>query len=592
MTIFAGAYSFQSAPISSALRAALRSHLRSQANEAGSWQVHSQTSFFLVKWDSGAYPSPAWRSQEDGCSALAGDPILMGTSGKLSRHDQLVQIAPVGSVPKHSALQQCRGSFAFAHYNAIASTLHLGTDALGLRSIYYVIQDNCLIFATALRVLEALPQINKSLSVLGMAELCAFTLPLANRTPYENIHVLRECELLSASPGGIGLNSYDVWSMPQDPVPPTTNTAAHLHAVFRESVAVRLANETRVYSFLSGGMDSRAIVATLLDLGQKIEALNFSSNGSQDQRYAELFSEQAGESCQLHRLPGGVFPNFSLLALAAKSALESSQQTRVDRPQFIWSGDGGSVGLGHVYMDDAMLDAAERGDMALAIRHLLDFNGIALTNHLFTEAFRSTIPEAMLDDVTQEIHRYPRHDLGRQIYFFLLFNDQRRHLFKHFETIDQHGLELLTPFFDTQFLMAVAATPARAGVAHRLYGQFFDYLPQFARNTPWQTYPGHQACPIPGDNRLSYQWAPSAQHAQPGLHERIKVARHLLGAFDRDLRPAVFSPARVWLAALLHALGLRDCEHVVNRLRTYRKYQSIVQVPGTSHSSKIPSGVC
>lgn len=575
MTIFAGALSLNSRAVPASLKASLRLNLRSVKDDSGKWCEHNHDPFFLLKWDSGAFAEPAWHETPDGSvCALAGDPLLIDGGCKLSREQQLCRLAPLSAPMSDTEFAQCRGSFALVRYLANEKSLCLATDAVGLRSIYYVVQDALLVFATALRVLEAIPEIHKQLSVLGMAELSTFSFPLAERTPYDGINVLRECQLLSASSSGVDLRNYYDWTFPEASSSNAAEAAAQLYASFQEAVRIRAGEDKRVYSFLSGGMDSRAIVATLIGMGRQVDALNFSSDASQDQRYAELFAVEAGSRCRLHFLPGGIFPNFSFLALSAKMELERREPTSVDRPQMIWSGDGGSVGLGHVYMDELMLDYGARGDVKGATKHFLDFNSIALSSRVLTAAARASLPQLMFDSILSEVNRYPREDIGRRIYLFLLFNDQRRHLFKHFETIDQHGLELLTPFFDTRFLKAVAATPARCGVLHRLYAQFFEHLPEFALRTPWQTYPGHQPCPLPGDPNASYQWTSGAGPHKDGLVARSQLAIKMLQAFNSMTQPQVFSRPRIWLAALLHALGLRDCRHILQRLQLYRRLDS------------------
>lgn len=575
MTIFAGIFCLKSVHVPHSLKTSLRSNLRSCKDDFGKWYVHDQAQFFMVKWDSGAFPDAAWHEAPDGSvCALAGDPLLIKDGHRLNRQQQMARLAPESASIQDSELAQCRGSFALARYAADENILYLTTDALGLRSIYYVIQGGYLIFATALRVLEATLEVRKHLSLLGMAELSAFSFPLAERTPYDGLTILRECEILSANTSGVKLRNYYDWSTPEVSPGNPEDAAVQLHATFREAVGIRLGDDKRVYSFLSGGMDSRAIVATLIDMGRHVEALNFSSDASQDQLYAQLFAVEAGARCHLHCLPGGNFPNFSYLALSAKTALEQREPTSVDRPQFIWSGDGGSVGLGHVYMDELMLDYGARGDVTGAMRHFLDFNRIALSSRILTAPARQCLPQLLFDSVLSEVNRYPREDIARRIYLFLLFNDQRRHLFQHFETIDQHGLELLTPFFDAKFLKAVAATPAHWGVLHRLYAQFFEHLPEFARRTPWQTYPGHQPCPLPSDPNASYQWASRLKNNNYGLVERSKLAIALLGAFNSNMQPQMFSKTHVWLAALLHAAGLRDCRHLLQRLQLYRRHES------------------
>lgn len=585
MTVFAGVFCvgpYRDVPQS--LKYSLSKHLRNNVNDDGQRHLHDIPGLFLVKWDSGAFAEPAWRPASDGSvCALAGDPLLTEEGCRLSREQQMARLAPASAPFKDAELAQCRGSFSLVRYQRNEDALHLTTDAIGLRPIYYVIQDGLLIFATALRVLEAIPEIRKQLSLLGMAELSTFSFPLAERTPYDGVNVLRECQILSADSSGVTLRNYYDWATAEASPSSPIESAAQIYATFQEAVRIRAGNDKRVYSFLSGGMDSRAIVATLIGMGRQLEALNFSSTASQDQLYAQSFAVAAGSQCRLHCLPGGNYPNFSLLALSAKTALEQHEPTSVDRPKFIWSGDGGSVGLGHVYMDEPMLDYGDRGNIDGAVKHFLDFNRIALSTRILTKFARERLPQMMFENVVSEVNRYPRNDVGRRIYLFLLFNDQRRHLFKHFETIDQHGLELLTPFFDTKFLKAVAATPARWGIQHRLYAQMFEHLPAFALKTPWQTYPGHQPCPVPGDQNASYQWIRPDGPYRAGFVERGKFAIKLIASFRGDMRPSVFSRFRVWLAALLHGLGLRDSRHLLGKLQIYEHHHSIVR-ESTSHT--------
>ena len=58
----------------------------------------------------------------------------------------------------------------------------------------------------------------------------------------------------------------------------------------------------------------------------------------------------------------------------------------------------------------------------------------------------------------------------------------------------------------------------------------------------------------------------------------------LLDEFDTNMEPQVFSKARVWLAALLHALGLRDCRHILPGLQLYRRLNSNTQAGQRSRS--------
>ena len=582
MTLFAGVFNMGAArEVPAGLRSDLSQHLcRNGLCDAlglplGVRETHNAPGFFLDKWDSGAFGEVAWQATPDGSlSTLVGDPLLLDNGRRPNRAQQLAQLTPNAQAMTGETLARCRGTFAAANFDALNHTLQLATDALGLRSVYYVVQDDWLIFSTTLRVLEAAQGVNKTLSPLGMVELSAFTYPLGDRTPYEGIKLLREGELLCASHAGLTLAASTDWLNPGGSHATPATAAEQIYATFDEAICLRAGRDQTVYSFLSGGMDSRAIVANLLSSGREVVALNFSSEDSQDGDYARQFAAVAGPGCHLHCLPGGVFPNFSLLALNAKTTLEQHENTGVDRPRLLWSGDGGSVGLGHVYIDANLLDLASQGDMEEAVDYFLAFNRIGLPIGILSSQALKQLPQLLFNSVLKEVNHTPRQDLGRRLYLFLLFNDQRRHLFKHFESIDQHGLELLTPFFDTHFLQAVAATPARWGVGHHLYGHFFKQLPSFARQTPWQTYPGHEPCPVKDNEAGHYQWAQTPYRAS--WRTRARCALQLIRGVRPGQRPPVFSRARIWLAALGHALGLRDSRYILARLAIYQQHRRVV----------------
>lgn len=577
MTVFAGAYCFNLATaVPADLVRSLKVGLRTIDDNRGTRSRYETNSFVLETWDSGAFGEPALQVDADGVSKVAGDPIL--DVEPRTRLTQLMLLRQAVGDEQLDLLANSRGSFAFVDYKAGSHRLVLTTDVIGLRPIYYAVQDGVVVFSTALRVLENIPWLRRSLSSQGMAELCAFSFPLADRTPYAEINVLRECELISVADGRMSHRTYFDWSeaSPLSDETAINSLSAQLHQLFADAVSMRAAGDISVYSFLSGGMDSRAIVAMLLNNNLRIEALNFSYIASQDHYYAQQFAADVGSPLTLHCMEGGGdYLNYSFLARDARTALEATKSIHVDRPECIWSGDGGSVGLGHVYMDEEMLDIADQKGLRAAAEYFLKSNRIGFSTKVMSPVASRTMPDLLQDAVIAEMERYSRNERGRQMYLFLLFNDQRRHLFKHFETIDQHGVELLTPFFDSKFLKAIASTPIRKGILHRLYADWFDLLPEVARRTPWQTYPGHVPCPIKSDTVGSYQWTKNRRRVSIG--ERLMVARRILVAFGSARKTGVFSTARIALAAIMQALGLRDGDHIAAMLEMYAihaKYES------------------
>ncbi len=576
MTLIAGCFCLDNeSQVPTELKTALKTNLRRRNDSRGQTYSVDLGSFFLVKWDSGAFDEPAWLDIPDGTvSTLVGDPLFSASIDRLSRIKQLKQLDLFQS-DIADKLAATRGSFSIVTHSSKLGCLKIATDAIGIRSVYYLVQDGVFVFASALRILENTAAIRKRISVIGVAEQCIYGQPLGSKSPYDEISILREAELITVSKSGIAILQYYDWSR-ADFSPQSEEKAAELlYSSFIDGVRLRALPNERALAFLSGGMDSRAIVAALMSCGHSVSALNFSPDGSQDQGYANQFAEAAkaaGADCQIFSLPRDEDPNFSLLAYKAKLSLNETSGINVQRPEIIWSGDGGSVGLGHVYMDEYMINLCENENIVKVARYFTTLHRHYLPVRALAASWRKTLPATIFQDVVAELERYPRRDVGRQIYLFLLMNDQRRHLFKHFETIDEHGLEFLTPFFDSAFLRAIASTPIRWGILHRLYAIWFTHLPKYAQSTPWQTYIGHVKCPVPVSDNLSYQWTAQPRFSSETTNERIRLACQLINTLKKTNPEKVFSRTRILASAILHAIGVRDGRFTLQTIDKFQRY--------------------
>ena len=144
---------------------------------------------------------------------------------------------------------------------------------------------------------------------------------------------------------------------------------------------------------------------------------------------------------------------------------------------------------------------------------------------------------------------------GRDLYCFRMQHDQRRHLVLHFEDVDLHRLEFHSPFYDADLIRLVASAPADYGVGHRLYNAALPYFPQVVSAVAWQTYPGHEPCPIPLPKEAIDQWGDRQRdiirrERRAGI---LKEATRLVRGSDF---PAPILDRRYVVAAgLLHWLG-------------------------------------
>lgn len=161
------------------------------------------------------------------------------------------------------AFRKLRGMFAFAIWDDQKQTLVLARDPLGIKPLYYYADDEQFIFASELRALLASGVVPRKLSTAGVDSYLAngsIEEPLTivegvrQLLPGHCLQVNRELELRDvefAIP-----NSKSVDGNRDDAV-------ARLRSELEESVRVHLVSDVPLGVFLSGGMDSSALVALL-----------------------------------------------------------------------------------------------------------------------------------------------------------------------------------------------------------------------------------------------------------------------------------------------------------------------------------------
>lgn len=132
---------------------------------------------------------------------------------------------------------------------------------------------------------------------------------------------------------------------------------------------------------------------------------------------------------------------------------------------------------------------------------------MAVSSWLFTRAYQK-LTGIPLTGIRQELRKIIAIEPGRCCHLFFMLNDQRQHLVKHFEKIHKTRIDYILPFFDGRFLKTVLSSPVDPFIGHHLYNRLMDRLPSSLRlgQVPWQSYPGHEPCPISVNTNLRQQW--------------------------------------------------------------------------------------
>ena len=528
----------------------------------------------LVKADIGAFGAPARIVDASGASFMTGEPLL-ATPARARRPRDADLMALHSALPRddESLLRSARGVFSLAHYDVGAGRLLLVTDKLGIRPLYVSVGERHVVFASALRILEHLDEVPKTMDLRGVTEMAAFGYPLADRTAYESIRLLMPGEIMEMRDAEIRLRRYWRW----DDIAPSDlsldELASRSYACFTEAVALRNGADRTTAAFLSGGLDSRAIVGALRDRDIAVRTFNFALPGTQDQVFGADFARRVGVT-HVEAPMKPAHPAWSLMMAQALAEFPEPDDRHAERPRVVWSGDGGSVAIGHVYLTPALVAQARSGDVPALVESMNRSWGGEVPRRLMRPAWADQLAGLTRCGLAEELNRITAGDRGRALHLLLMYNDQRRHLTEHFEGIDLHRLEFELPFFDSDFVASVLEVPVDACLGHGFYMRWMRCFPEVLMSVPWQAYPGHEPCSLPAPPALRYQW----EHARSRpIREALKKklvteASELLHA--RDFPEAMMSRHFLRLAALLYRLDLRDLGHIIRTATTYHRYWS------------------
>ncbi len=175
-------------------------------------------------------------------------------------------------------LRRLRGMFAFALYDKSRRRLILARDRLGIKPLYYSVNEETgrLGFASEVKALSGMVALETDRQALaGFLLLGSVPSPL---TISSGVRCLPPGELLIADAGGVRTRRYWDLVFTEPPAPDADASGrsiivAALKEALRDSVARHLVSDVPVGIFLSGGVDSAGLVALARPVQERLKTV-------------------------------------------------------------------------------------------------------------------------------------------------------------------------------------------------------------------------------------------------------------------------------------------------------------------------------
>lgn len=164
---------------------------------------------------------------------------------------------------KEDVLLQLRGMYAFAIYNKNDNSIFIARDRLGIKPLYYYNVNNELVFSSELKSILLYPSINKETEQTSIFEYMRLRYVPGNNTMFKTIKKFPAACFGYWKNKKLEIKPYWDYKNKDKWEGNFKDAQLEFNTMFDESVKMRMLSERPVGAFLSGGIDSTAIVSSI-----------------------------------------------------------------------------------------------------------------------------------------------------------------------------------------------------------------------------------------------------------------------------------------------------------------------------------------
>ena len=216
-----------------------------------------------------------------------------------------------------AVLDRLRGMFAFALWDGSNRRLFAARDRAGEKPLYYAQTPERLLFASEIKALLVRPDVSREVNLEALDQFLTYEYVLTPRTMFASVRTVPPAHYLLYQHGAVKVERY--WDVASVSVRDWTDdeAAEALRESLGRAVSGQMMSDVPLGAFLSGGIDSSAIVAMMTDgTGGAAAAatgpVNTFSMGFEAASYNELpYAREVATRFETHHREGMVNPDLS-----------------------------------------------------------------------------------------------------------------------------------------------------------------------------------------------------------------------------------------------------------------------------------------
>ncbi len=197
-----------------------------------------------------------------------------------------------------SLVDHLRGMFAFAVWDGTRRRLLLARDRVGKKPLYWRYDGRSLFFGSELKALAADPNLGRRVDLVALHHYLTYQYVPAPWSIYEGVSKLPPGHILTWQDGTIETRRY--WELPSardERFSSVPQAAERLRELLLEATRIRMVSERPLGAFLSGGVDSSAVVAAMARSASepvKTFCIGFEDAMLDERAYARIVADRYG----------------------------------------------------------------------------------------------------------------------------------------------------------------------------------------------------------------------------------------------------------------------------------------------------------
>ena len=241
-----------------------------------------------------------------------------------------------------AALNRFNGMFAMAWWNAEKRELLLIRDRLGIKPLYYAESNGAFLFASEIRSLLASNRIKREHDPVGLVDYLRYQTVHAPRTIIKDVQILEPGHWIRLQGEEVQIQKWWDAAHEASKLPRVSSRKERVDRInqrLRDAVRLRMHADVPLGAFLSGGIDSSAIVGLMQEISDRpvsTFSITFNEESFDESHYSRMvsdrfntdhheirltaldFLEQVPAALEAMDHPSGDGPNSFVVCAAAK----------------------------------------------------------------------------------------------------------------------------------------------------------------------------------------------------------------------------------------------------------------------------------